>query len=153
MALLLNDLIYDDMTSPLPLLICTWFLKNQVWKIKLNVIYFSKSRLSSLKLWKFSLFDTCCIRQKFLIQTIQSETIKEIKNGRIFFLCWRLFFLVSKPSLFYHWTFVKIGFHDKVTGFLVFEEQMTLPKVPMTSYHIVASRSMSRLVSSDTPCY
>ena len=99
MALLLNDLIYDDMTSPLPLLICTWFWKNHVWKIKLKAIYSYKSRFSSLKLWKFSLFYTCCSRQKFLIQTIQSETVKKLKKWIIFFWC----FLVSKPSLSCHY--------------------------------------------------
>ena len=38
------------------------------------------------------------------------------------------FFLALKPSLFCHYTFVKVGFHDKVAGFWAFEEQMPYQK-------------------------
>ena len=121
MALLLNDLIYDDMTSPLPLLICTWFLKNQVWKIKLKVIYSYKSRFSSLKLWKFSLFYTCCSRQKFLIQTIQSETVKKLKKWPYFFLM----FFGFKTFPFLSLDFCK----SRISlVFLAFEEHMLYQK-------------------------
>ena len=54
---------------------------------------------------------------------LPSDTIKNKKRPH-FFLTSKADVLALKPSLQCHWTFVKVGFHDKVTGLWAFEVQV-----------------------------
>ena len=59
------------------------------------------------------------------------------------------FFLALKPSLFCHQTFVKVGFHDKGTGFGAFEEQMPYQKYQQPP---ILVKYINHLNSADLTC-